>query len=560
MFVKKVAAIAVAAFLTLHFAAIQTFCAEAVNFSLECGKLNAGSDLTVICSVNQAPHIGGFVMQIVCEKEAFSYVEKTFSASNSIMDDADVNYNESSGMVTVVWETAAGSGLTEGGDLFSLKFRADKVLSKSEYNFSLKVAECYTDDAVPKNIRISANGCVANYTVSGAVAELISKINSIAPVTYTDECLQKIAAAEQMYKELLPSQRRQVTNYSDLISFRAQYDKLAQQALQNEEKAAAQAYRDAYAAILSKTVSDLALEDKEAVNTALDAWNSLPTNAQKVLLIDEKNHLNKLKTRIDELVKMAEDEAKREQIERELKEEAAGFKREFDAKWGQILSLTVDTVTSDYAEVLSLAKAEADTYCIMNSYCNEYLKDEITLIDSLIEKLGEDSETGVAGITVSSFLKNYGYLSALSPENVTANDAEDIKLAYQFIQLLSADAVSKLGNMPSHIEELMLAVDNLEESGEADIQTAIDDALSAFKASLPATSIETITNTVMVPGGTVYDIQSSDGETVYAVSKSAEIHTIFILCIVTLVSAVVFGISLTAYLCFQKKRRGEVNL
>ena len=532
---------------------IRSFAAEAVAFSLDFGKLTAGNDLEITCSVNKAPHIGGFVMKMTFDKDVFRYVENSYSAKQSKLKDADLNYNAKNGCLTVIWETQANKGLTTAGKLFSVKIKASTVLNSSEYEFGFKVTECYTDEAVPKNIRISSNGGKAVPSTEQKVQELIDKINSISPVTYSDECLAKIAVCEQLYKELTASERRQVTNYQDLLNFRAEYNKLAKQALEDSEKAAAEAYRTKYSSVLNKTVDQLVLSDKEDVEAAIAAWEALPTNAQKALLINEKNHLNKLKKRIDELVKADEDGKKQEEMERELREEAMRYKEAFDAKWEQILSLTPDTVTFDYAEVLSIASSEADTYCKMNSYCNEYLKDEMNLISSLINAIGGGESEDTSGISLSTFLKNYGYLSALKESDVTLSDAQDIKLAYQFLQMLSPESLSKVEKLSNHISLLFKAVEALEKSGA-------DSDGDSFKDRLPDTSLEDISNTITIPGGSIYNIQTKNGDIRYASSGLYSSHSLLTLSILTLVSLTVFGAALAIFLISAKKRTKEVSL
>lgn len=540
--------------LVLQLLLIRAFAEEAVVFSLEFGELRAGSDMEVTCSVNNAPHIGGFVMKISFDNDIFKYVDGSYTAKQSKLKDAEANYNATTGLITVLWETGANNGLTTGGKLFSFKLKAASALDSAEHEIGLKVTECYTDEAVPKNIRISAKGGKVSQTVAQKSQQLIDSINAIAPVVYSDECLDKIVKCEQLYKELSASERKQVSNYQDLLNYRAEYNKLAKQALENSEKAAAQAYREKYAGILGKTIDTLTADDKAAVDEALAAWEALPTNAQKALLINEKNQLNKFKTRVDEIAKAAEDEAKRAEEEKALREEAMGYKRDFDAKWEQILKLTTETVTFDYAEVLSIANAEANTYCKMNSYCNEYLKEEMDLISSLIDVIGGDDGGDESGISLSTFLKNYGYLSALKAEDVTSGDAQDIRLAYQFLQMLSPDALSKVEKLAAHIETLMGVVENLDTDGSDD-----DDGES-FADRLPETTIEQISETVYVPGSSTYNIQTKDGEMLYASSDIQGMDSLKGLAVLTLISVAVFGATLAAYLILVKKRSKEVSL
>ena len=59
------------------------------------------------------------------------------------------------------------------------------------------------------------------------VQAVIDKIDAIGTVEYTDECLEKIVAAESAYSELSKSQKEQVENYGVLVAARQVYNALA---------------------------------------------------------------------------------------------------------------------------------------------------------------------------------------------------------------------------------------------------------------------------------------------------------------------------------------------
>lgn len=494
--IKKAAALLCGAILLAQMALIQVFAAQTVTFSLSCTPYTPGSSITVSCNVDTAPDIGGFVMELQCDKSVFAYTENSFKSANTALMDAAVHYNSATGVLHIVWETAAGTGLHTAGNLFTVNFKVAESASAPSYVFTPRITECYTADPVPKNLRVAGVQGTSLCNASAAALALIQKINAIGSVTADDACLQKILEAEAAYKALSALERRQVTNYSSLLAAREEYDLLHAQAIETAEKQAADAYRSAYAVILGKTVETLALNDKTTLEAALTAWNNLSTNAQKALLIDEKNHLNKLNTRMQELIKIEQGRLKEE----ELKKEALDFKQNLNHDWAQVLSLTPETVTPDFAEPVGLALQAANGYCLMNSYCNIYLKDEINLLNSLADKIAElkgaDENTG---FNAATFLKYYGWLTQKSVNDVTLADAEDIKVAYQLIQLLDAAAQAELNDVFAKLETFMVKIASLEAEQPDDEPRVV-------------TITETVNSEVLVPGSSTYNMQTGSSD------------------------------------------------
>lgn len=512
--------------------------AEQAIFKLECGKLLPGNEMTVVCSVDNAPHIGGFTLQITCDQNKFKYVDKSFKAAHIVMDDATVKYNSETGTLYVVWETGAGKGITQSGDLFSVKFLASETLTEEQYTFPIKVSECFTDDAIPKNISVGTYKGIATLALPQNVKDLIAKISAIGTVEYSDSCLAKIVECETAYKNLKASERSQISNYKTLLDARSSYNELAQKTFEDVEKAAAQKYRETYAAILAKTVDTLAISDNQALNDAITAWNALPTNMQKALLINEKNLLNKLSTRMTELEKIEAGKIEEE----ELKKEALSFKESLYKDWAQVLALTEDTVTTDYSEVIGLALSAADGYCLMNSYCNELLKDEIDLLNRLSKKVAElAGEDTTEGFNAQTFLKHYGYLMKKSADEITLADVQDIKIAYQLMQLLDPQSQAELMKEATLLEEFMVKASEIETEAEEN------------GTVIPTTETKTVINTVRVRGDSTYSMSTAGSDAVFAVDNDDVVKQIILFTIFTGISTLVFITALVSYMLLKRK-------
>ena len=532
---KRIASVAVCLLLLTQFALINVFAVETVIFTLDCGSFSPGNEVTAVCGIDNAPGIGGFVIKIQLP-EGFNYVNKSYEAAHDVMDDANVRYAEDKGLLYVVWETSAGKGISKKGDIFTVKFLADISATNESYDFTFDVNECYTDDVSPKNIAVKTVKGVAMRGINAAVSAVIKKINEIGTVEYTEVCLSKIIAAEEAYKALTVAERRAVSNYQTLLDARNTYEKLASETFAAQEKAAAQNWRETHKAILDKTIETLVLSDKANLEKAIAAWNELPTNTQKALLIEDKNLLNKLAVRMEELEKINEGKIKEEA----LKKEALEYEKKLKEDWAQLFSLSVDTVTADYAQPVNIALTEANGYCLMNSYCNEYLKEEIEFLTALSEKIaGINGESTDSGFNAASFLKNYGYLMAMSVEDITVDDIEDIRIAYQLLSLLDAQSQAELIKEKELLEKFMQRADELE-SENAD-----------------GNDSQTITQTITVPGASTYNMQLSDPDNALFHIDNNESGRFIILSIVTLISFLVFAATLTSYLVLKRKEEKE---
>ncbi|MBQ9965837.1 MAG: hypothetical protein IJP22_03830 [Clostridia bacterium] len=545
---KSVVAVTMCFFLFVSFSFVCVNAAEAVTFSLDCEDYLPGNEITAICSVKDVTSIGGFVIKVNVPQE-FSFVNDSFVAINETITDANVRFAEQTGILYVVWETSAGKGIKADGDIFKVRFRAVTAVAES-YDFPFEVTECYTDDLSPKNIITQTQKGVTKLATNSKITSVIDKINAIGTVKYTDECAQKIIAAEEAYRSLMVAERKAVSNYQKLLDARNAYEELAKKHIEDSEIKAAEAFRKTHKAILSKTVKTLKISDKKSLEKALKEWMELPSNTQKALLIEEKNLLNKLSTRMKELEKIAEDEL----AEKELKEEAKKYEKQLKKDWKQIFALTTKTVSPAFKQAIENALTEAEGYCLMNSYCEEYLSDEIKFLNSLLEKVKEleEEENQPDVFNAEKFLKHFGYLFEMSVDDITADDIEDIRIAYQLLQLLDAESLSKLSKEAALLDQFMAKADELEQAEQESVEDT--DSLISDGTDKVITQIQT------VPGGSVYNIQTE--ETDVNLSATDDSKGIFIrLSIVTLISLLVFVVSLVSYLILKRKdeKGGQID-
>ena len=144
---------------------------------------------------------------------------------------------------------------------------------------------------------------LADKEAAGAVMELISDLPK--PVTLTDKAAVEVARAA--YESLTDDQKALVTNLDVLTVAESIIAKL------EEDKAAAQVVIDQING-LPETVS---ITDKEAVEAALAAYNAL-TDDQRAL-VDNVSLLSSADARLQELIRAAEEENEKEQVESENK-------------------------------------------------------------------------------------------------------------------------------------------------------------------------------------------------------------------------------------------------
>lgn len=172
-------------------------------------------------------------------------------------------------------------------------------------------------------LKIAAENAANQEAIDRATADaVITKINAIGTVVYTDTCKAKIDMARQAYNGLSSTQKALVTNFNTLTAAETKYGELKTDA----ENAARQAAADRAAAdaVIDKinAIGTVSYNDasKAKIDVARQAYNGL-SSTQKAL-VTNTNVLTAAETKYGELKTAVEEDARKK-----AEEEAAAKKK-----------------------------------------------------------------------------------------------------------------------------------------------------------------------------------------------------------------------------------------
>jgi predicted oxidoreductase (fatty acid repression mutant protein) len=224
-------------------------------------------------------------------------------------------------------------------------------------------------------------------------------------------------------KVLLTSEK---TKLDSLVTKIGQLETAAAEAAANQT--AATGFTSAYSAALSLTAETVAIANKDAVQAALTAYNSL-TQAVKVLLTaDTGTKLQALLDKIGQLETAANQTA------------ATGFTSAYSAA----LSLTAETVVIANKDAV---QAALTAYNGLTDAVKVLLTSEKTKLDSLVTKIGQletaAAEAAANQTAATGFTSAYSAALSLTAETVTAANKGSVQAALTAYDSLT-DAVKAL--------------------------------------------------------------------------------------------------------------------
>ena len=458
---KTVSLLAVLCLLALVFALPAYAAAEPKFYCKDLsGKL--GDTITVTVGVEGTyKDVGGLNISLEFNADQLSFIDGSRKLLCGTVNKDDFNADSSaSGRVSLLYTSYDGG--TVSGDIVSYRFR----VIKSTESLKIKVKEMFKNDASFTNILSKAVVLDPGPDImdNGAVKDVTEKIAAIGTVTLTDECKQKIDAARAAYNKLTYGEKQAVTNYAVLTAAEIRYNAL--RAGENEAIKEAQRFKTENSEILSKTADIVTIADEEKISNALAAWSVLSPDA-KIRVVNEKNILNSLKTKVEDLKKTEEEQ-------KALLKEAQDFLNEFKSNYGNILKIKYEDIEANYYEAFYTALNELKNYEDMNSKFSEVAANEIALVTKYYKKAlelkaKEDEIKDPSKDEAEAFQTKYGWILGMKPEDAVLDDLPDIAVAAYAYSLLSDGAKKLLPNAETHISALMTAAENA--AGDQDKKT-----------------------------------------------------------------------------------------
>lgn len=488
--------------LMLLLSGFTTVAADGASLSAGTAEVSAGQTAVVMITLKNSGSLSGINFTLSYDTARLSYIESAAQTGNGA--DSPVIYNDSqNGVVHYAWDSAEGNK-NINGNFITFQFKVESGAAAGDIPLTVTVKEAYRLDISggalkSENVTVSAeNGKITVKGTDSAVSETIAAIANIGTVTYDSDSLSRINNAANKYLALTYTQRQQVTNFDTLLAAQEKYSQLEADYKAQQAKSQADSWRADNAVILAKTVENLTLADKPAVQAALDGYIKLST-AAKADAIKEKNHLNILNNYFAILEKIAEDAAYEAELRAQAEELAKKYRKDFAA----LLSTTTDKVFTEQNDSIIYAISEMDGLVMMNPYVKELLSGELAHLNSLlaaIEELlkAENPEESEYIIEANEFKLNYSYVLSLSPENVTLDDALEIQVALAVLDTLEDETQELLKKEKAHLESLAEAVESLTEDDEdgsslTDTEDGdMDELVIIPESEYPAAQVKTV--------------------------------------------------------------------
>lgn len=442
-----------------------------LGFEIDCSM--ADSRLTVTVSADRTVSgIIGFYSKIKVPENV-----KYVSGSRKILFNADDNTD-------ITKDTLRNGALVLGVDALEADtFKFDKKIVSYQFevtsqvgsaDFILEIEEIYKKsqkrlEDIPLSSQIFSKSVPLSGGSSANVENVIGLINAIGNVTVSSG--EAIAAAREAYNVLDISDKRKVSNADILFEAEIEFAKITAESDKSRLNALADEFRRTHSEILSRSNSTLKLSDKQILESALEDYANEELNV-RILLIEEKNHLNRLKTRLKEL----EDIENKRITEEKLKNEAKQLAEEWKQRYKDFIALDKSKVTDQYLTGLVNAIGDADSQTIINSYFLDYVSDEYNYLKELYEiaRKYSGSSTSEFQKMADEFASAYSYLMYLNKGDVIADDEVDIKTALSLYQMLPKEVVKILdtffgeGKFETKLNELLSAVEALPSDSAGD--------------------------------------------------------------------------------------------
>jgi hypothetical protein len=353
-----------------------------------------------------------------------------------------------------------------------------------------RITELAEENASPAD-REAANGLTKDEAVQAglATADALAKEGAVAALTSVEDAQDKAAeiktaldaynALSPEAKALLPAETKAEFEAlaAILAEVNARITELAEENASPADREAADSFRNTYRAILEKTTDNVIISDKEAVQAALTAYDSL-TDAVKDLLTNEKTLLDGLSTKIGQLETAAAETAANQQAA-----------NDFTSTHSAALALTVANV-----EITNKTAVQAalTAYNGLSAAVKALLPaDTGTKLQALLDQI----DVLEADTVANAFRTTHAAILAKTTANVAISDKTAVNAALAAYDALSAPAKALLTNEKAKLDELLAKIADLEAAANANL--ADREAADSFRNTYSAILEKTTDNVVI---------------------------------------------------------------
>lgn len=393
--------------------------------------------------------------------------------------------------VNAVWDTSS-KNTSVSGLIFSFGFDVLANTTAQTSTFNLTINNLFKAD---KNQTEISSPAVTDKTVVVKEFDLTVFEKLKEEITYSEESLNNIIAAETIFRSFNSNQAKafaenQKDLYDALTKARATYNKLAQQAAQEEVLKESKKFVSDFSDLWQLSENDPSVINKEdRIILAKNTYDSLSDAAKTRISTVYPQKISALFDAVDSF--------------KEDVQTAEEFRNgEFKLLW----EIDEATLGNTYTELFTIVDNAKIMYNGMSDFAKSLVSDlgeKLNKIEELMNKyLKADKAAAALREKTNAFMKKWSRVFTLNKANVKAEDKSAIEMTIEDYEALDKDVKEAMASRINNIKMLLAVIDSYNDTED---NTPIGNDKKNTE-----TVIKTVTKTIKVKSDDKNESKNSD--------------------------------------------------
>lgn len=393
--------------------------------------------------------------------------------------------------VNAVWDTSS-KNTSVSGLIFSFGFDVLANTTAQTSTFNLTINNLFKAD---KNQTEISSPAVTDKTVVVKEFDLTVFEKLKEEITYSEESLNNIIAAETIFRSFNSNQAKafaenQKDLYDALSKARATYNKLAQQAAQEEVLKESKKFVSDFSDLWQLSENDPSVINKEdRIILAKNTYDSLSDAAKTRISTVYPQKISALFDAVDSF--------------KEDVQTAEEFRNgEFKLLW----EIDEATLGNTYTELFTIVDNAKIMYNGMSDFAKSLVSDlgeKLNKIEELMNKyLKADKAAAALREKTNAFMKKWSRVFTLNKANVKAEDKSAIEMTIEDYEALDKDVKEAMASRINNIKMLLAVIDSYNDTED---NTPIGNDKKNTE-----TVIKTVTKTIKVKSDDKNESKNSD--------------------------------------------------
>ncbi len=393
--------------------------------------------------------------------------------------------------VNAVWDTSS-KNTSVSGLIFSFGFDVLANTTAQTSTFNLTINNLFKAD---KNQTEISSPAVTDKTVVVKEFDLSPFEKLKGEITYSEESLNNIIAAETIFRSFNSNQAKAFAEnhkdlYDALSKARATYNKLAQQAAQEEVLKESKKFVSDFSDLWQLSENDPSVINKESrIVLAKNTYDSLSDAAKTRISTVYPQKISALFDAVDSF--------------KEDVQTAEEFRNgEFKLLW----EIDEATLGNTYTELFTIVDNAKIMYNGMSDFAKSLVSDlgeKLNKIEELMNKyLQADKAAAALREKTNAFMKKWSRVFTLNKANVKAEDKSAIEMTIEDYEALDKDVKEAMASRINNIKMLLAVIDSYNDTED---NTPIGNDKKNTE-----TVIKTVTKTIKVKSDDKNESKNSD--------------------------------------------------